>query len=351
MNSIERMNHFQQTFTGDTKTAYKNMRAWYKKNQPKNGVFCTSEAVVKCSPELDKAMVEVARDYLITKSLNGDKIPTAMAMQFSLQLFGTWRNSLGIYKVDEDIVVDLVKSPIPADTPSHIFARLPDWCVYIELPTTDKTNIFGNNDDIQFLGFWALLDSKPVINQNDILVLSIVPNIFFPKDPDRFCYTPIQMALSESMTVSEALDEVAAIDKAAINILQEGATTREEVERKVLLLRLLPVLLWLCAEEPDISNIHGEPVSGTALRAPKYGVNKKTGDFIAPNQATVFHLGKRLGGEVRTFKKTIDNTTKTTATRKRPHIRRGHWHGVWRGVAQNKHFSVYWQPAVFVNAN
>lgn len=351
MNSIERMNHFHQTFKGDTKTAYKNMRAWYKQHKPKGGVFCTTEAVCKCSPDVDKAMVEVARDYMVTKSLTSKKIPLAMAMQFSVHLYGTWRNSLGIYTVDEDIVPDLVKSPIPADTPSHIFSRLPDWCVYIELPTTEKTNVFGNDNDIQFLGFWALLDLKPVINESDVLVLSIIPNIFFPKEPDRFSYMPIQMVLSESLTVTEALAEADAIDKAAISALQKGVASRDESERKELLLQLLPALLWLCAEEPDISNIKGEAVSGSELRAPKYGINKKTGDFVPPSQPTIFHIGKRLGGEIRTFKDNIDKTEKGVASRKRPHIRRGHWHGVWKGTAQNKHFSVYWQPAVFVNAN
>lgn len=351
MNSIERMNHFHQNFSGDTKTTYKMMRAWHKEHQPKDGVFCTSEATVKCSPDLERAMREVARDYMVSKSLTSEKIPLAMALQFSLHLYGTWRNSLGIYTVDEDIAADLVKSPIPADTPSHIFARLPDWCVYIEMPTSEKNNVFGNDGDIQFLGFWAMLDAKPVINSIDILALSIIPNIFYPKEPSRFNYTPIQMAISESMTVMEAINEIDSIDKNAIDALQEGVATREEAERKELLLQLLPTLLWLCAEEPDISNIKGEPISGSELRAPKYGVNKKTGDFVPPSQPTIFHLGKRLGGEIRTFQDKINNKDKSSATRKRPHIRRGHWHGVWKGTAQNKHFSVYWQPAVFVNAN
>ena len=38
------------------------------------------------------------------------------------------------------------------------------------------------------------------------------------------------------------------------------------------------------------------------------------------------------------------------SSRKRPHIRRGHWHGVWSGTGQNKEFKIYWQPAIFVNA-
>ena len=112
---------------------------------------------------------------------------------------------------------------------------------------------------------------------------------------------------------------------------------------------LLSLLLWLCAEEPDISNIKGEPVTPEQMRIPKYGRNKKTGAFVPPSQPIIYEVGKRLGGEVRQFNKEYGRSDGRTSSRKRPHIRRGHWHGVWKGVGQDRQFSVYWQPAIFVN--
>lgn len=78
--------------------------------------------------------------------------------------------------------------------------------------------------------------------------------------------------------------------------------------------------------------------------------DKKTGVFIPPNRPIIYNIGKRLGGEIRTFNDKIAATDSRISNRKRPHIRRGHWHGVWSGTGQNKEFKIYWQPAIFVNA-
>ena len=69
-----------------------------------------------------------------------------------------------------------------------------------------------------------------------------------------------------------------------------------------------------------------------------------------PETKEVYEIGKRLGGEIRTFNERITSGDSRISSRKRPHIRRGHWHGVWAGVGQNKEFKIYWQPAIFVNA-
>ena len=352
MNAVERMNHFNKNFDGDAKEIYKNMQLWHKRELPKNGVFCPSGAIVGCSKDLEKLMMKATFSYLMDKSKDDDGLmDDLMQTQFALHLIGTWRNSLGIYKIDKDILLDIVKSPVPHDTPSHIFSRLPDWGVYIEFPDVDE--IFGNDNNgaLSIKGFWASLDTKIVVDKPDMLVLNVTPNITFRDNQDKFNYVPIQMALSESFTVAEALMQITEIDEGIHLLFDEPQPDHDTSGHKALLIRLLPILLWLCAEEPDISNIKGEPINGTTLRAPKYGINKKTGDFVPPSQPIIFHLGKRLGGEIRTFKDRIHNSEKGVATRKRPHIRRGHWHGVWRGTGQDKNFSLYWQPAVFVNAN
>ena len=61
---------------------------------------------------------------------------------------------------------------------------------------------------------------------------------------------------------------------------------------------------------------------------------KKTGVFIPPDKPTIYDIGKRLGGEIRTFNERLDSGDSRISSRKRPHIRRGHW-----------------QSAIFVNAS
>ena len=345
MQSIERMKRFNQSFNGDAKAVYKKMQDWHRTNASDDGVFIPSTSIPECSPEIEEEMAKAAMLFMKTRSTNNKQLQKTIKSQFGLHLFGTWRNTLGIYKIDRDILMELIKAPIPDDTPSHIFSRLPDWCVYIEIVTEEEVA----NGDTGLLGFWALLDKIPHVTKGRVLGLHIIPHIGGEdKDGD---YLPVQMALSEDLTVLEAIHQVQDSNKDLVSMFGAGeAALESQAYNKSTLLNLLPLLLWLCAEEPDISNIHGEPVSGSTMRAPKYSVNKKTGAFVPPNQPTIYHIGKRLGGELRQFNDEIDKPDSRTTSRKRPHIRRGHWHGVWRGTGQDRHFHLNWQPAIFVNS-
>lgn len=347
MNAFEQMQLFNRNFRGDTKATYKAMQAWYRAKKPTDGVFCPSKELFGMSPELLKEVKAAIAQLQQNSDAQTSQMINATQMQFGLHLFGTWRNSLGIYRIDEDVLVDLAKALIPEDTPSHIFSRLPDWCVYIEMP--DELGASDKGD--QFLGFWALLDRKMVAVDNDILVLHLVPHFIRSGQSEFEDYMPIQMVLSEDLTVSEAISKIHNIDRNIVaNLKMEGSDSSED-RQKTMMRMMLPLLLWLCAEEPDISNINGEPISSAALRMPKYGVNKKTGAFVPPNQPIIYNLGKRLGGEIRQFnlKNKDGKVDSGLPARKRPHIRRGHWHGVWRGTGQDKNFAIYWQPAIFVN--
>lgn len=62
----------------------------------------------------------------------------------------------------------------------------------------------------------------------------------------------------------------------------------------------LPILLWLCVEDPDITNMKDERIEREQLFKPKYTIHKKTGVFVPPSQPIVFNLGKRLGSEIAT---------------------------------------------------
>ena len=353
MQSIKRMTEFNQNFKGDAKTTYKNMQNWYRTHKPTDGVFVPSTVIPECSPHIKREMSKATMSFMKTGHVGNKQLQDTIKDQFSLHLFGTWRNSLGIYRIDRDILAELIKAPIPDDTPSHIFSRLPDWCVYIE--TTSEEEVAQGSNGL--LGFWALLDKIPQVNKERVLGLHIIPHFNHPTnqafDSDHL---PIQMAVSENLTVLEAIHQIQdsnknLVDRFGIEGIEADDALQSQKGEGVVLLKLLPLLLWLCAEEPDISNINGEPISGTALRAPKYGINKKTGAFVPPSQPIIYNLGKRLGGELRQFNEKLDKADTKKTSRKRPHIRRGHWHGVWRGTGQDKHFHLNWQPAIFVNAS
>ena len=197
---------------------------------------------------------------------------------------------------------------------------------------------------LRIIGFWALYDLV-FFNGKYQRILKLYVNIEGGNSDDL---APIiEMAIDNGKTVEQSINDAYKAEK-DIDPIVALNYAKSDID---MLKMLLSMLLWLCAEEPDISNIQGEPVNKDALRLPKYRVNKKTGVFIPPDKPTIYDIGKRLGGEIRTFNERLGSGDSRISSRKRPHIRRGHWHGVWSGTGQNKQFKIYWWPAIFVNAS
>lgn len=345
MNPFEKLQTFNKA-NPEAKVVYKEMQSWQILHKPENGVFCPSSQLYPMSIKLMQAVAS----GLINKRSYADFTEQDMQtlqLFWGLHLFGAWRNTLGIYRIDKDILSDIVKSTIPNDTPSSIFSRLPEWCVYVELPNDYNVNIATDANNSKLLGFWALFDYQ-IVNNKQRLVLNLVPNLEQSTNSTFDQYQPIQLFIDDNLTVEQSINDWY---QQVYNVNMDGITANIASNLDLKFAKtLLSILLFLCAEEPDISNIVGEPINKDQLHLPKYRVNKKTGVFIPLNRPIIYNIGKRLGGEIRTFNDKIAATDSRISNRKRPHIRRGHWHGVWSGTGQNKEFKIYWQPAIFVNA-
>lgn len=312
----------------DSKEIYKKMQLWHLKNNNGNGVFCPTDMLVGFSQRMQLAYLTdkyKAKDYHYMSSLH---------------TFGAWRNSLGIYKIDDDVVDDVTKSAIPNDTPISIFERLPEFCVYFDISNAS----YNKNIDIPLLGFWALYDYLPDVKNHRVLKI-----VFDFGDKVQDIATEVMLSIDTTSTVEQSLLDV--LHKTDEYNYADGSIFRGMQSNITLTKIALSFLLWLCAETPDITSITGEPIPKELLRLPRYTVNKKTGTFIVPNAPFFYDIAKRLGGEIRTFNEHIGQSDDRVSSNKRPHIRKGHWHGHWRGTGQAKEFFVKWQPATFVNAS
>lgn len=345
MQPFEQMQCFNREFS-DVKDIYKHMQQWQLKNTPDNGVFYPSGNLYHASTRIMIAAAQGKMNSAMVDSMNSEQL-ALLRYFWGLHLFGAWRNTLGIYRIDADIFGQIIKSPIPDDTPSTVFERLPEWCVYMDLPADAMGAVTGSGRRAVIAGFWALFDVQNVAGKQQ-RVLNLVLDIDESVKTTHDAYQPLLVPIRDDMTIRQA---VLSVFDGMSHHVNDALIRRSNAEREMeVITHLLSLLLWLCAEEPDISNIKGEPISGEQLRLPKYQVNKKTGAFVPPSQPIIYNIGKRLGGEVRHFNDNISAGDSRISSRKRPHIRRGHWHGVWSGTGQNKQFNIYWQAAIFVNA-
>lgn len=352
--AYQRLMAFNKEYSNECNMVYRAMQQWHIEHKPKDGVFFPSTFLINTSPILmfgmSMGLIDQKLPMLDSADADTEAYRNISHYYWSLHVFGSWRNTLSIYRFDESLFNEATKAIIPDDTPSNIYARLPEWCVYVELPT-DALTVTNAIDGTQKCdGFWATFD-KQYIDGKVSTVLNMTLNLPY-LDANRATMQPVQMIIDENLTIKQSLLKThSETSRVTGDILATARFASSDMELAKFILTLL---LWLCAEEPDISNIVGEPVSKEHLKKPRYQINKKTGAFVTPSQPTVFNIGKRLGGELRTFNDRLEqaeNDPHYRRTRKRPHIRRGHWHGKWIGTGQNKQFELYWQSAIFVNAD
>lgn len=316
--TIARMHKFNKDFT-PTKECYKKMQHYHINAKNKFAFYPMQQTPLLHLPT-GLAYEQTRDDPFSEKGVN------ALKTLNQLYLFGTWRNTLGIYRLDDEIIKD--SKAIPNDTPTSIFLNLPEWCVYLDIASA-RIAITQDGRSSHVKGFWAIYD---LIEYNSTPKKAV--NFIVDTDNDDDMYLPLPLILDDDMTVEQSLSYID-------SKISDGGSNE-------LIKALLPYLLWLCVAEPEITH-RGGPLSRKDLDKPKYQTNKKTGVFIPPSEPFIYEVGSRLGGEVRKYQEQLDKTEPSHTNKKRPHIRRGHWHGYWHGTNQAKEFKLKWQPAIFVN--
>lgn len=268
----------------------------------------------------------------ITDATPGQARGGADTMQ--LAALGTWRYSQGIYRPDPDFSRALAECDISDALPADVFQRLPEWCVYVETP---EMTWCGD----RVLGFWAHLDYRGDDSQyGELNLLFNCENLGYEmcvalslgpwSIRDGYRKTAERGAENLRKTRPQLADE----------ILRRAAETIDD--RMAELAPAISSLLYICSDEPEITN------DKTPGETPSKPMEKKTkkGVRIFPAAAPrIWTLGNNIGDMLREA-----YTLGPTGNTKRPHLRRGHWHGYWRGPRDGeRRFGYKWLPPVFVN--
>jgi hypothetical protein len=227
---------------------------------------------------------------------------------------GTWRYSKGIYKFDKSLAQALAETKISGDIPSDALYRLPEACIYIDLIDSGifPATVYGA---FVYLEFDVNDGSKEL----------------------RFLFDTESGLLPVALRIG-AWSVEAGLNKIAQSAWRQGfPVAGAKPEETEFISKLLSLVLYLCSEGPELEP---SPGAGSKYKSEKHSSAR----LIIPEKTKVISVGEKIGAQLRTA---ADATGKTVA----PHIRRGHWHGFWRGPRDGaREFFYKWLPPMVVAA-
>jgi len=242
----------------------------------------------------------------------------------------TWRYSQGIYRIAPEVLKALSESLISEsdDLPSHLFFRLPEWCVYIETPEMKAGGMALN-------GFWAHLEWDANTGREELrLLLNFGEKL-----------RPIILHLG-SWTIYEALrraDDEGKHQARRLGVSLKGlneADLNPAFDWTEIISPLLSIVLYLCSAEPEYDG-HERPEHPPrpALKKTKNGWR-----LFQPDKPRVWKMGGCLAQQLRQSEGSTETGRKVS-----PHLRRAHWHGYWTGQGRTK-FEFCWIPPIVVGS-
>ena len=245
----------------------------------------------------------------------------------AMEALGTWRYSKGVYRFDDTVYQAIMDAPYNGEMPCEILYRLPEWSVYIETP-----GLFEN----QCHGFWATLSWSDTGGS----CLAIMLNI-------RGGVTTFHIALG-SWTIEEGINRInQQLDEYVANGIHtdggirysDGYTSAVRIQVAKICIQLL---LYLCQDQPDITDQMqpGRFPTRPQPRRVKGGVR-----FFPADRVRVWTVGKETGETIRKAWQGYEHG------KVRPHLRRAHWHGYWKGPLEGERsFSYKWLPPIPVGS-
>lgn len=245
-----------------------------------------------------------------------------------------WRTTQGIYRFDPTLAEALRDTDFNDKIPSNVFFGLPEWCVYIEIPE----NLFKDDKIPTFSGFFAFLEYDVNNGRSEIRFLLDLTekNELFPLilhlTPDSSITTGFNAMMEEARK------------QLTLNNIHVPDNVIDEKNFKSLTEKLLPFVLYLCTDQPDIT---GRKEYSNRMR-PRMIKTKKGMRMFPPDQHEIWEVGLSLGKTIREYRTTDNGGIHVGPI---PHIRRAHWHTFFTGPRDSvtRGSFLKWIPPISVN--
>lgn len=236
-----------------------------------------------------------------------------------------WRLHKTIFRFDPDLAAELMDADSdPCEIPVSLLHHMPYPCVYI----ADPPGIADKFDGLFcFLEWDHRYPSATELRMHYLAKSGHVVALYLHWDDDM-------QALSASM------DENARKLMRALKEEPASSVTQDEYGPCLeYIYRHLNLLIYLCSDEPDLDR--AQPVPRRRGRT-----SVQTASY--PDAISV---GPHIGAAIRNTAAHRASAAPTgTGSRKRPHIRRAHWHLYWTGQGRTVP-RVKWISPMFINAD
>ncbi|MBF0131056.1 MAG: hypothetical protein HQL75_00505 [Magnetococcales bacterium] len=237
----------------------------------------------------------------------GLSIPDAEMSGSVIVGIGAWRLTQGVYRIDPTVRRALMSTPLTGEIPVDLFYRLPEWCLYIEIPDhPSMTDLHG---------IYVFLEWDTQSRGAELRLLL---------DRDK-SLDPAVMHLIPGGTLDACLS--AATDRAVANALMSGLEVGFNSEEfRDFWEPIISLVLYLCSDEPAIrslADIDRRP------RHPAPAKTKKGMRLFPPDNQTIWDVGASIGEEIRSA--STQDPKDGSHESPKVHIRRAHWHTYWVG--------------------
>ena len=245
-----------------------------------------------------------------------------------------WRYSQRVYKFDSDLFRKLTESPVNSALPVEVLRRVPDWSIYID---------WSHDEDVchelgQYAGAWVRVGDD--LHGSDDLLQAV----FYARDG-------LTISQQMSLVTGKSIPEIIREKSNTMSYQKQGDLTpvAESTDTAItgamgLIGRLMPLVLFLCTDEPEIEKLHIETSQRLNCKRRIQGITLKT-----PKRPMVYDVGVEFGRSIRTFETERRAARESGVT---PHIRRAHWHTYLTGPKHSERKRIMrWIPPLMIGIN
>jgi hypothetical protein len=240
-----------------------------------------------------------------------------------------WRQTQGIYTVDETLLEALWDTELSGEIPVDVLYRLPEWCVYV--PTPGRAV-----GALPLVGFFAHLEHDMGDGRTELRLLLDTDSAPGP----ALVAVPLHVWMPGGLAAAaQRAREEAEFQARAHGMEPPGGSFAAFEQAGRDCAPLVSVVLYLCSTAAEIRDR-----SGTARR------QHRPREARAANAPTVWETGYAIGPALRMALSRARDAPPDGGTHAspRPHIRRAHWHAFWTGPhdTPERKIELRWLPPI-----